>query len=354
MITNLQTRADARALFSAALAGAAVGLVLGGCYLAGGLANAAARHKTVTRVADAAGGAYSDVALISAPGADTGALAVMRRRDPSLPAADLEQGRQIATLDDRLQRSGPANARFLLRTTFGGVYNPAAAPFRAAGALEGPRELECLTQAVYYEARGEGPSGQAAVAQVVLNRVRHPAFPKSVCAVVFQRANGRGCQFSFACDGSLNGAHERLAWSRAQRIASRALAGAVMADVGNATHFHTTAVAPQWGPHLLRVAQVGLHVFYRFGGRAGAPDAFDRTPTPSDSMDMMVASAGDVSATALAAMAQSVTPMAIGGMGGPANAPSEPASAPADKAETTKSQPVNATTVATAKTAAAS
>jgi hypothetical protein len=152
------------------------------------------------------------------------------------------------------------------------------------------RDLDCLTQAVYFEARGETPRGQAAVAQVVLNRVRNPAFPKTVCAVVFQgAARSTGCQFSFACDGSLRQAREDDAWDRARHVAARALAGAVLADVGSATHFHTTGVSPAWGPQMLRVSQVGLHVFYRFNPRARPlqPEdveqaVFTAAPAPSD------------------------------------------------------------------------
>ncbi len=139
---------------------------------------------------------------------------------------------------------------------------PSAGP---VAAVAGGRELECLTQAVYFEARGESAQGQAAVAQVIMNRVRHPAFPKTVCAVVYQGAGSRGCQFSFACDGAAERAHEMGAWSRARRIAARALAGAVAPQVAGATHFHALQVSPNWGPRMLRVAQVGAHVFYRFG-----------------------------------------------------------------------------------------
>jgi hypothetical protein len=121
-----------------------------------------------------------------------------------------------------------------------------------------------MTTAVYYEARGESLRGQAAVAQVILNRVKHPAFPKTVCGVVYQGAGRRGCQFSFACDGSMRGRRETLAWNRARDVATRALAGALRAEVGAATHFHTTAVSPIWAPHMLRVAGVGTHVFYKF------------------------------------------------------------------------------------------
>jgi spore germination cell wall hydrolase CwlJ-like protein len=146
----------------------------------------------------------------------------------------------------------------------------------AAAAARRRSDLECLTDVVYYEARGESPRGQAAVAQVVLNRVKHPAFPKSVCGVVFQGASHPGCQFSFACDGSMRRGREALAWDRARSIATRVLAGALTANVGSATHFHTTSVSPFWAPSMLRVTTVGTHVFYRFSPyrlRAVTPDA---------------------------------------------------------------------------------
>ncbi|MCC7266176.1 MAG: cell wall hydrolase [Caulobacteraceae bacterium] len=144
----------------------------------------------------------------------------------------------------------------------------AAPAFDARSATR--RDLECLTAAVYYEARGESAAGQAAVAQVILNRVHDPRFPKSVCSVVYQGAGGRGCQFSFACDGVLDRAGGGAAWDRARRVAARALSGFVMAEVGNATHFHATRVSPGWGSGLRQVAQIGLHVFYR-PARGGAP-----------------------------------------------------------------------------------
>jgi spore germination cell wall hydrolase CwlJ-like protein len=142
----------------------------------------------------------------------------------------------------------------------------AAKPFAGTS---GKRDLDCLTSAVYYEARGEGVRGQEAVAQVILNRVRHPAFPKSVCAVVYQ-----GCQFSFTCNGAMRRGHEGAAWSEARKIAARALGGFVLAGVGNATHFHTTGVSPAWGG-MVRVARIGAHVFYRFGGSAGRSSTFN-------------------------------------------------------------------------------
>jgi spore germination cell wall hydrolase CwlJ-like protein len=164
------------------------------------------------------------------------------------------------------------------------------------------RDVQCLTEAVYYEARGESAAGQAAVAQVILNRVRHPSYPKTVCGVVYQRARS-SCQFSFACDGAMSRRHERGAWNRAHAIATRALSGFVMSEVGAATHFHATRVAPNWGPGLLRVSEVGLHVFYRLGRGApmvtrveavGPQEAED--VTPADDVRLTSGEASEVSA----------------------------------------------------------
>jgi hypothetical protein len=324
-----QTRAEARALIGAVFVGLLTGAALGGFYLAGGMAKAADQHSRFSRLADAAGGAYSETAFTNAT-SDDGARAVADRLD--VGGAVPTSNRQIELLDARLQRrlqqKGQTPQGLLLRASLK-AYNPSPGPFRFQGALEGSRELDCLTQAVYYEARGETPSGQAAVAQVVLNRARNPAFPKSVCGVVFQRAGAtKGCQFSFACDGSTQRSREARAWRRAQTIASRALDGFVMAEVGSATHFHTLNVAPMWGPRLLRVAQVGMHVFYRFGGRAGAPAAFTSDVQFASNEEAAIS---DVTATfrAASAVLPAATALVEGGMGGPATKPTEPASAPA-------------------------
>jgi len=150
----------------------------------------------------------------------------------------------------------------------------AAHPFAIAGSdLDQRRALLCLTQAVYYEAGYEPVDGRRAVAQVVLNRMRHPAFPKSVCGVVYQN-NGRICQFTFVCDGSLSRAPAIGAWRQAERIARAALAGYVEMRVGEATHYHADYVAPRWAPMLSKVAAIGQHIFYRWPGAWGQPAAF--------------------------------------------------------------------------------
>ena len=137
------------------------------------------------------------------------------------------------------------------------------------------RALECMTAAIYYEARSESDQGQRAVAQVVLNRLAHPSYPNTVCGVVYQGSErSTGCQFSFTCDGSLAKVPNRMFWLRAENVARAALAGYVERTVGLATHYHTIAIYPYWAPSLRHIITVGAHRFYRFTGRAGEPSAF--------------------------------------------------------------------------------
>lgn len=153
---------------------------------------------------------------------------------------------------------------------------PAARAFMGGGSgMDRARALQCLTQAVYYEAASEAIGGQRAVAQVVLNRVAHPSYPNSVCGVVFQGSERvTGCQFSFTCDGSLARRPSAAAWARARMVAADALAGQVYAPVGLATHYHTIWIYPYWAPSLDPVGTIGAHRFYRWKGNAGKPGAF--------------------------------------------------------------------------------
>lgn len=150
-----------------------------------------------------------------------------------------------------------------------------AAPFRFMGSdADFARARDCLAAAVLYEA-GDDQKGQRAVAQVVLNRARHPAFPASVCAVVFQGSERRtGCQFTFTCDGALARRYADLAWLRAQSVALAALTGSIDASVGLATHYHTDWVRPYWSDSLEKIAQVDTHLFFRWPGHWGTPRAF--------------------------------------------------------------------------------
>ena len=178
-----------------------------------------------------------------------------------------------------LPRDAEARERFLRKVAelLAPISAEPAQPFNTDGqsAADRSRSLDCLTAAIYYEARSEPEEGQRAVAQVVLNRVRHPSFPSTVCGVVFQGSERRtGCQFSFTCDGSMYHRRQAAAWDRSRRIAAEALAGAVYAPVGNATHYHTTAILPYWAAYLQKSAIVGSHIFYRWNGTAGEASAF--------------------------------------------------------------------------------
>jgi hypothetical protein len=152
-----------------------------------------------------------------------------------------------------------------------------ASPFAAqygdsASAL---RAETCLTEAIYYEGALEPLAGQRAIAQVVLNRVRHPAYPNSVCGVVFQgQERSTGCQFTFTCDGSRARAPVADLWRRANSVAKAALGGSVATEVGLATHYHADYVMPYWSASLNPAGQIGRHMFYRWRGGAGQAAAF--------------------------------------------------------------------------------
>jgi spore germination cell wall hydrolase CwlJ-like protein len=157
--------------------------------------------------------------------------------------------------------------------------NPAAAPFVFKGSDSARKQaLQCLASAVYYEAGNQDADGERAVAQVVLNRVRHPAFPGSVCGVVYDGSTRQtGCQFTFTCDGSLYRQPDADGWRRAYEIAETALSGYVYAPVGWATHYHADYVVPTWASSLAKNAIVGAHIFYRWAGGWGQPAAFGKT-----------------------------------------------------------------------------
>lgn len=154
--------------------------------------------------------------------------------------------------------------------------NPAAGPFVFKGSdTARTQALNCLASAVYYEAGNQDLDGERAVAQVVLNRVRHPAFPNSVCGVVYEGSTRpTGCQFTFTCDGSLAREPDADGWRRAWKVAEDALSGAVYSPVGWATHYHADYVLPTWASSLAKNAIVGAHLFYRWAGSWGQPAAF--------------------------------------------------------------------------------
>ena len=295
------TRVNTRALSGAVLAGAGLGLVLAVAYLAGGAAKTATLTGPATRLAAATPKTQVSIAARPALTATPAALVVP-------------------------------------------VIHPA--PPVTAAVAHGQGALDCLTDAVYYEARGEGERGQAAVAQVVLNRVRRGGFPKSVCGVVFQGAAEHACQFSFACDGAMRQGREQAAWRRAHVIAERALDGFVMEEVGDATNFHVANLGSIWGSGLVKVAQVGAHVFYKLTGHGTfvARSSGGRSAGPSDEATPIPADIGD-QASLILASAVTLKPL---GQGGPAGPVPEPASAPAPAAPAAAMKPTTAAAKATA------
>ena len=132
-------------------------------------------------------------------------------------------------------------------------------------------EAKCLATAIYFEARGEPERGQLAVAQVVINRVKNPAYPSTVCGVVYQNKNKRNaCQFSFACDGIKDRITDKGSWTQAQKLANSVLNDerkVFQTDVGTSTHYHANYVRPRWARHMKKMQKIGRHIFYKtYGG----------------------------------------------------------------------------------------
>jgi len=268
--------------------GACIGLAIGGAYIVGGMAREAVSKPLLTQANS-----------VQIP-------------DPAVSGAQAAANASSQLISQSPVASPPASLRQRFSIAFGLTRVVQPFRFKAAdmGAVDHARDTECLAQAVYYEARGESASGQAAVAQVVLNRVRHPAFPKTICGVVFQRA-GDDCQFTFACDGAMRQPLDQASWRRAMGVADRALSGAVMAEVGAATHFQAARATSGWAGSLAKVAQIGEHIFYRFSGRASAPRMFRAEPQRSagDVAAQGDSDAGRVHATfTIATASQSPTP----------------------------------------------
>lgn len=207
-----------------------------------------------------------------------------KRRDPAIPSAiaDLvtndkpdilatayapaEPDYAKASPFETLLQDDPNDGRFIPPVARGD-HDWMGTPLPAS--VFSKEEQKCLATAVYFEARGENPRGQAAVAQVVLNRVRNPAYPKTICGVVYQNDNWRNaCQFSFACDGIKDRITSPYNYKLAQDIALAVTAGKIfIPEVGSSTHYHATYVHPRWSRTMEKMKKIGLHIFYRtYGG----------------------------------------------------------------------------------------
>jgi hypothetical protein len=236
------------------------------------------------RVAALTGGDLSETSLKAMVDAmDPAVAAVGRRFDPAEPQP---QGPEAGDLTGYLPGQsalasqyveGEAARRLNEAIPFvkQGVYPAAPFVLKARSPAERQQAVRCLTNAIYYEAALEPVEGRRAVAQVVLNRVRDPHFPNSICQVVYQGwERFTGCQFSFTCDGALVRAPVAVLWDEDRKIAEAALNGYVTAAVGTATHYHADYVAPYWAPELVKISQIGRHIFYRWPGASGEPGAF--------------------------------------------------------------------------------
>jgi spore germination cell wall hydrolase CwlJ-like protein len=231
--------------------------------------------------------------------------------NPNLGAIEAAKAEQTAPAPPPLlmRKIDPASALAInSKVPLASGPNVPAAPFSMAGmnAATRAQALECLTSAVYYEAGNQSEDGERAVAQVILNRVRHPAFPSSVCGVVYQGSTRlTGCQFTFTCDGSLERRPSHDGWARAKKIAEAALNGAVFAPVGLATHYHADYVVPYWASSMAKNAVVGAHLFYRWAGSWGQPSAYVQRYAKQEP------NAGALKTTALAAFeARAAQPVA--------------------------------------------
>ena len=163
---------------------------------------------------------------------------------------------------------------------------PLVVPLNASAFAGRRSAMDCLTAAIYYEAAQETETGKRGVAQVILNRARHPAFPNSICGVVYQGSERRtGCQFTFTCDGSLARKPSRAGWDAARRVALAALSGYVERRVGMATHYHADYVVPYWAPSLAKIAHVDRHIFYRWSGGWGRRAAFNQSVSQEQFLD---------------------------------------------------------------------
>jgi hypothetical protein len=282
MLRALPARHHGAARVGLGLSAAIVIVLIGSFAVRAAISQEIARERRKDLVAAAAGG-FSDMELIRRVGGDPAAA----RLAASLSADGVRLPSYRPAGWARLDIDTPptlnlgvlsmADARRINGVIpDSALASPPAAPFvPKTTAPERAMAQRCLTTAIYYEAALEPRAGQEAVAQVVLNRVRHPGYPQSVCGVVFQGADRPGCQFSFACDGSMARAPAAWAWKDAENVAKAALDGHVMKIVGTATHYHTTWVMAPWTPTLVKVGRIGGHIFFRPPGPDGAPSAFN-------------------------------------------------------------------------------
>lgn len=232
-------------------------------------------------VAAASVAALLGIAACTQVHAIRGVFGFSSKQSPSALSIPLEQIRRVETMtvDDKSQ----IVAEGLEAEQRNAAIAVSELPVESAASFILPQSrgnayataLKCLAQAIYYEAAVEPIEGRRAVAQVVLNRVRSPLYPDSVCGVVYEGSErSTGCQFSFTCDGSLLRAPMNGPWREAEEVARQALAGRIEARVGTATNYHADYVLPKWAFTLSKIDKIGRHIFYRLHGKWGQRASF--------------------------------------------------------------------------------
>jgi spore germination cell wall hydrolase CwlJ-like protein len=182
------------------------------------------------------------------------------------------------------------------------------------------RERRCLAIAIYFEARGEPVRGQVAVGQVILNRVRSPNFPETICGVVYQGQMQKGCQFSFTCDGRTDIPRNDNQWALAQDIARQITAGELwLPEVGYSTFYHANYVSPRWAGSMSQIDKIGRHIFYKkrneepylveaAAGEGAAPDQSSGSSTSMFSLTPALSLVSSVTNSTVSAVSGPVTP----------------------------------------------
>lgn len=183
------------------------------------------------------------------------------------------------------------------------------------------RERRCLATAIYFEARGEPVRGQVAVAQVILNRVRSPVFPETICGVVYQGQMHPGCQFSFTCDGHTDNPRNDDQWALAQDIAKQITAGELwLPEVGYSTFYHANYVSPRWAGSMSKIDKIGRHIFYKkrneepyiVDAAAGEASTPEQAPESSTSLFSLTPALSLVSGVAGGSSSPSTPAMSLG------------------------------------------
>ncbi|WP_245559633.1 cell wall hydrolase [Amorphus coralli] len=217
-----------------------------------------------------------------APAAESLLASAPGRADRAVHEARILAAATAATSASLASAYAPQDAGPDINAPFEALLGDSAGTARSAGPLDhwwsdrplpkevtDKRQVRCLAEAVYFEARSEGRKGQMAVAQVVMNRLKNPAYPDSLCGVVYQNKSWHNrCQFSFACDRVRDVVTDQASWKQAMEIAEGYTSQKMwLSEIGASTHYHATYVRPAWAPHMKKIERVGLHIFYlTYGG----------------------------------------------------------------------------------------